>query len=194
MSYARAHQTHKGNCPAGLDGALPGDSPRVLPRSSSLPSSVILECGSLLPLLRCHSHLSNNSCAATVSTVKSGGEPPHSKIVGAPTLIRDVVVHIGAGTTRRAAVARGAGESVSFAPPPLGKGSSQLSVDSSQSKRFPCAVPAKAGIPNSTGTRSPSSDVRNWRECWRRIRRGGFPKWNDWSYQREGGTPLFLRM
>jgi len=40
---------------------------------------------------------------------KSGGKPPHSKNVGAPTWILDVVVNIGARTTRRAAVANGAG-------------------------------------------------------------------------------------
>jgi hypothetical protein len=45
MAYARAHQTHQENCPTGLDGDLPSDSPRVLPRSSGLPSTVISEAG-----------------------------------------------------------------------------------------------------------------------------------------------------
>jgi len=40
-----------------------------------------------------------------------------SKIVGTPTWIRDVVVNIGTGTTRRAAVANGAGM-VGFRGPP----------------------------------------------------------------------------
>src|SRR5208337_5631308 len=57
-------------------------------------------------------------CRCTTSVVHSGGaEAPHLQIlvarrnenVGAPTWIRDVMVNIGAGTTRRAAVANGAG-------------------------------------------------------------------------------------
>jgi hypothetical protein len=40
------------------------------------------------------------------------------KIVGAPTLPRNAVVHIGGGTTRWAAVARGAAERVPIVPLP----------------------------------------------------------------------------
>ena len=87
MAYARAHQTHKENCPAGLDGDLPGDSSFVLPRSSALPSSIILECGSLLPLLRCHPVLSNNSCGAAASTGKAAASrrTPNCRRAPAPS-------------------------------------------------------------------------------------------------------------
>jgi len=40
VALLRAHQTHKEDCPTGLDGDLPCDSPFVPARSSPLPSTV----------------------------------------------------------------------------------------------------------------------------------------------------------
>jgi hypothetical protein len=50
MALLRAHQTHKENCPAGVDGDLPGDSSRVPTRASRLPPTVISEAMRPAPL------------------------------------------------------------------------------------------------------------------------------------------------
>jgi len=73
---------------------------------------------------------------------KSGGEPPHSKMSAHRHSLSKY--NSSNHVTHR-------GE----------KGSSQSAVESLQSKIFPCAAPAKAGISNSTGTESPGSNVRH---------------------------------